>query len=152
MVTDINQRIARAKEYLRSSGRPVGTVRRGPNPLYQAIETRFAEVSAEMASRQVQKVELERQFATIEARQRRLARLEPVWQKLIRQRNLLESNARNFATREAEAKSLAEIARLGSDNIRILEPARRPSQGESLKLLVAIASFGLALFLSLIHI
>ena len=150
VVTDINQRIARAKEYINSSGRPVGTVRRGPNPLYQAVETRFAEVSAEMASRQVQKVELERQFATIEARQRRLARLEPVWQKLIRQRNLLENNARNFATREAEAKSLAEIARLGSDNIRILEPARRPSKGESLKLLVAIASFVLALFSALL--
>lgn len=143
-VSDINQRIARAKQYIDSDGRPVGTVRRGPNPLYQTVETRFAAVSAEAASLRVQKTELERQISTIEDRQRRMARLEPVWQKLIRNRDLLESNARNFASREAEARSLAEIARLGSDNIRILEPARRPSKGESLRLLVALASLALA--------
>lgn len=144
-VADINQRIARAKQYVDSAGRPVGTVRRGPNPLFQTVETRLTTLSAEFGSLRIQKIELERQLSTIEARQRRLAKLEPVWQKLVRSRDLLESNARNFATREAEARSLAEIARLDSDNIRILEPARRPAKGESLKAIVAIASFVLAL-------
>lgn len=150
VVQDINQQISRAKQYVESAGRPVGTVRRGPNPLYQTVETRFAAVSAESASLRIQKLELERQLADIEDRQRRLARLEPVWQKLVRNRDLLESNARAFATREAEARSRAEIARLGSDNIKILEPARRPAKGESLKLLVALASLVLAILSALL--
>jgi len=39
IVQDINQRIERARAYVNSEGRPSGTVRRGPNPLYQNIET-----------------------------------------------------------------------------------------------------------------
>jgi len=62
----------------------------------------------------------------------------------------LESNARNFATREAEALSLAEISRQGSDSIRVLEPARRPSEGTSLKLLAAIGALVFAFFCALV--
>lgn len=147
---DINQRIARAKQYVDSPGRPAGTVRRGPNPLFQSIETRLSEVSAQAASFRLQKIELERQANEIQSRQRRLARLEPQWQELIRTRNLLEENVRNFATREVEARSLAEIAKQGSNNIKILEEARRPSEGKSLKLFAAIGALLAAAFTALL--
>ena len=149
-VRDIDERIARARQYVNSAGRPVGTVRRGPNPLYQSIETRLSEASAQAASLRLQKIELERQAAEIQSRQRRLARLEPRWQEMIRMRDLLETNVRNFATREVEARSLAEIAKQGSDNIKILEPARRPAQGESLKLFAFIGAILAAAFTALL--
>lgn len=149
-VRDIDERIARARQYVNSAGRPVGTVRRGPNPLYQSIETRLSEASAQAASLRLQKIELERQAAEVQNRQRRLARLEPKWQELIRMRDLLETNVRNFATREVEARSLAEIAKQGSDNIKILEPARRPAAGESLKLFALIGVILAAAFTALL--
>jgi len=148
---DINQRIARAKEYLDNDERPSsGIVRRGPNPLYQNIEARLSQANTQAASLRSQRQELKRQSNEIKSRQNRLTQLEPKWQELLRQRDLLESNARNFATREAEARSLAEIARQGSDNIRVLERARRPSQGNSLKSLAAIGSLVFALFCALV--
>lgn len=146
---DINQRIARARQYIGSEGRPRGTVRRGPNPLYQSIETRLSDVSAQAASLRLQRQELERQAAEIKSRQRKLSKLEPRWQELLRNRDLLESNARSFAAREIEARSLAEIARAGSDNIRVLERARRPAKGSSMKLLGAIAAVLFAGFCAL---
>lgn len=149
-VQDIDERISRAKQYVNSEGRPAGTVRRGPNPLYQSIETRLSEASALAASFRLQKIELDRQADEIKRRQRRLAQLEPKWQELVRKRDLLEANARNFATREVEARSLAEIAKQGSDNIKILEPARRPSEGKSMKLLVAIGALLAAAFTALL--
>lgn len=147
---DIDQRIARARQYIDSSERPAGTIRRGPNPLYQSIETRLSEVSAQAASLRLQRQELERQASQIRSRQTRLAGLEPIWQELLRKRDLLESNARNFASREVEARSLADIARKGSDNIRILERARRPAKGASLKMIAVIGVTLFAAFCSLI--
>ena len=148
-VQDINQRIARAREYVNSAQRPAGTVRRGPNPLYQSIQTRLSQTTAQAASLRLQKRELDRQAATIRSRQRRMAELEPEWQELIRRRDLLESNAQSFAVREAEARSLSEIAKEGSENIKVLEKARRPAKGESLKALAAIASVIIAAFTAL---
>jgi len=149
-VRDIDERIARARQYVNSPERPVGTVRRGPNPLYQSIETRLSQASAQAASLRLQKIELERQAAEVQSRQRRLAQLEPKWQELIRMRDLLEANVRNFATREVEARSLAEIAKQGTDNIKILEPARRPAEGKSLKLIALIGAVLVAAFTALL--
>jgi len=150
VVQDINERIASAQRYIDSAGRPAGTVRRGPNPVYQSIETRLSQVSAQAASLRLQHRELERQAQEVKLRQAKLADLEPRYQDLLRKRNLLESNARNFASREVEARSLAAIASAGSDNIRVLERARRPAKGTSLKAVAAVGAVVFALFCALI--
>lgn len=150
VIQDINRRIARTREYVSDRNRPVGTVMRGPNPLFQSIETRLSETSAEAASLRLQGFELERQSEQIKERQRRLTELEPRWQELIRKRSLLETNLLNFATREAEARSLAEISGQGSDNIRVLERARRPAKGEDLKIFVILGSILFAGFCALL--
>ena len=68
----------------------------------------------------------------------------------MRNRDLLEANLRSFATREVEAQSLAEINRGGSDNIRVLERARRPAKGKSLKLFATIGTLIFAAFCALL--
>lgn len=147
---DINQRIARARQYIGSNQRPTGTVRRGPNPVYQNIETRLSQASAQAASIRLQKQELDRQALVIRSRQGQLAGLEPEWQELVRRRDLLESNVLTFATREVEARSLSEIAKEGSENIKVLERARRPAKGESLTFVAVIASLVIAAITALL--
>jgi uncharacterized protein involved in exopolysaccharide biosynthesis len=149
-VADIDRRIASARQYASSQGRPPGAITRGPNPTFQSIETRLSEASAQAASLRLQRRELERQAENIRQRQRKLTRLEPEWQELVRNRDLLEANLRSFATREVEAQSLAEINRGGSDNIRVLERARRPAKGKSLKLFATIGTLIFAAFCALL--
>ena len=149
-VRDIDARIERSREFLNSREGNTGTIRRGPNPVYQQLQTTFNSVRSQLAAARQQSAVLARQAEDISKQQMSLATLSPQWQVLQRKRDLLEDNARNFATREVEARSLAEIADQGSDNIRILERARRPVEGSSMKMLAAIASLLFAGFCSLI--
>lgn len=150
VVQDIEARIARAKGYLDGRDAAAGTVRRGPNPVYQEILTAYNTTRSALAASRQQGRELAQQATQIAERQMKLATIYPRWQELERKRQLLEENARNFATREVEARTLAEIADQGSDNIRILERARRPVKGSSLKLAAAIGSLLFACFCALI--
>ncbi len=149
-VQNINRRIARAREYLDSGVRTSGLVRRGPNPLYQSVQANTSTLSAQLSAAQLQREVLNRQSRNVEARQRRLAELEPEWQALIRKRDLLESNVRSFAVRETESRTLSQLDRQDQDNIKILERARRPAEGKSLKLVIAILSLLFAGFTALV--
>jgi uncharacterized protein involved in exopolysaccharide biosynthesis len=149
-VQNINRRIARAREYLDGGARTGGLVRRGPNPLYQTVETSFATLSAQLSAARQQKRVLSRQAAEVQARQKRLAELEPEWQALLRKRDLLESNVRGFSVRETESRTLSQFDRQDENNIKILERARRPAEGESLKLVIAVLSLLFAGFTALI--
>ena len=143
-VQAIDKRIERARQYISGQDGAVGTVRRGPNPVYQDIETSYSTLRSEAAAARQRRAELQRQSEAVAARQKTIIALEPRWQELQRERALVEENVRSFATRELEARTLTEIAQEDADNIRILEPARIPAQGTSLKLPVALLAFLIA--------
>lgn len=139
-VQAIDRQIERAKRYIEEEDRAIGTVRRGPNPVYQSIETSFSALTSEAAAVRRQRIELTRQAEAVDARQMKIQELEPRWQELQRERTLVEENVRSLAARELQARTLTELSRQDADNIRILEPARVPTQGTSLKLPVAVLS------------
>lgn len=149
-VQNINRRITRAREYLDGGARAGGLVRRGPNPLYQSVEASFSALSAQLSAARQQRQVLNRQAREVQARQSRLAELEPQWQALIRKRDLLESNVRGFAVRETESRTLSQFDRQDENNIKILERARRPAEGKSLKLVIAVLSLLFAGFTALL--
>lgn len=149
-VQNINRRIARARQYLDGNARTSGLVRRGPNPLYQSVATSFASLSAQLSAAREQRGVLNRQAANVQARQRRLAELEPQWQALIRKRDLLETNVRGFSVRETESRTLSLFDRQDENNIKILERARRPAEGKSMKLIIAVLSLLVAAFTALV--
>jgi len=149
-VKDIDRRIARARQYLDGGASTNGLVRRGPNPLYQSVETNHAALSAQLSAARQQMRALNRQSTEVQVRQRRLAELEPQWQALVRQRDLLESNARTFAERETESRALSQFEGQDLNSIKILELARRPAEGSSLKLVIAILSLLFAGFTALV--
>ncbi|MEZ5954526.1 MAG: Wzz/FepE/Etk N-terminal domain-containing protein [Hyphomonas sp.] len=149
VIQEIDKRIAEVESYFASRDGLQGTVRRGPNPLYQQIETSIKTLQAEAASLRDQQAELKRQIAGFETRQQRLTDLEPRYQELIRGRDILEQNVRSFAEREMEARARSELVQQSFNNIRVLEPAIPPVKGHSLKLPVAILSLLVAGFTAL---
>ncbi|HPE47061.1 MAG TPA: hypothetical protein PLR76_01645 [Hyphomonas sp.] len=149
VIKEIDKRIAEVESYIGSRDKPQGTVRRGPNPLYQQVETSIATAEAQAASLRDQQAELKRQISGFEARQQRLTDLEPRYQELVRSRDILEQNVRSFAEREIEARARSELVQQSFDNIRVLEPAIPPVKGTSLKLPVAVLSLLVAGFTAL---
>ena len=150
VIAEIDKRIAAAEAYIESQDRPVGTVRRGPNPLFQEVETALNMLQAEAASLRSQQAELRSQIANFEARRQRLTELEPRYSELLRQRDLLVQNVNSFAEREVEARARSELVSQSVDNIRVLEPATVPVKGKSLKFPVAVLSLLFAAFSALV--
>ncbi len=149
-IQELDKRISKTKTYLESQDGPVGTVRRGPNPLYQQIESSLKNLSAEAAAFRGQRQELKRQIGNFESRQRRLMNLEPEYKNLLRRRDLLDRNVRSFAEREVESRAYTELVQQNVDNIRVIERATAPVKGDSLKLPILALSFLLAAFSALV--
>ena len=148
-VQAIDTRIAQLEDYLNSRDGLAGTTRRGPNPVYQQIEQAAANLEAERQSLALQEAELQRQLNRVEARLARLNDLTPEWQELQRRKALMEANVENFSVREIQENALAEIAVESADSVRVLEPARVPVKGSSLKMPIAALAFLFAGFTAL---
>ncbi|MDF1681795.1 GumC family protein [Ponticaulis sp.] len=135
----IDRRIQNVQNLISSQGDGVGVIRRGPNEVFQRLDQQRAELEAEASALQTRFEELRRQKNEIEERQLRLTRLEPHYQELLRDHSILENQLRNLTVREGDERLIREVSRANLDNIQILEPARPPAQGKSMRLLVAAA-------------
>ena len=143
-VREIDKRIAQVRDYIAAQDGEGGLVRRGPNPNFQQLEARLSALRSEDRALREQVRELRTQRRDIEARQARLNALLPRYQELQRRRSLYADNVRSFAEREIEEATLRELSAAEADNIRVIEPARAPGTGTSLKMPLALLSFLLA--------
>jgi uncharacterized protein involved in exopolysaccharide biosynthesis len=123
-----------------------GARRVGVNPVYQTVQTDSIQFTAEAAALKHASETLASQIQQVTERQLRLAQLEPRYQDLARDRDVLANNVRDFTVKEQESQAAAAIARESNDNIAIVERAVTPTQGKSLKKPVAILSLLLAAF------
>jgi uncharacterized protein involved in exopolysaccharide biosynthesis len=126
-----------------------GARRVGVNPVYQTVETDRIQLTAEVAALQRASETLGHQIDEVTQRQLRFAQLEPQYQGLTRDRDVLQNNVRDFTVKEQETQAADAIARQGDDNISIVQHAVVPTQGKSLKRPVALLSLALALFTAL---
>ena len=149
-VREIDKRIQQVRDYLNAQDGSAGLVRRGPNPLYQDIEQRLTVLESQASSLASEKEALSAQMRRVEARQARLNQLAPRYQELLREQALYESNVRAFLTREVEEATLRELAGIDTDNIKVIEQARAPTQGSSLKMPVAVLSVLMGGFTALV--
>ena len=149
-VQAIDRQIAELRAFLGAQDGPVGTIRRGPNPTYQALETALNTSEAEAESLATQQAELERQLQAIEDKLDRFTGLEPRWNELIRNRDLIDTNIRNIAEREQREGTVAGITAQEADSVKVTEPATVPIEGSSLKLPVAVLALLFAGFSGLI--
>jgi uncharacterized protein involved in exopolysaccharide biosynthesis len=126
-----------------------GARRIGVNPVYQTLMSDRIQLTAEIAALKKSSEALSQQVDQVTERQLRLAQLEPQYQGLTRDRDVLQNNVRDFTVKEQETQAADAIARQGNDNISIIERAVVPTQGKSLKLPVVILALLLGAFTAL---
>jgi polysaccharide biosynthesis protein PslE len=149
-VQDIDRRIAEVQAFLaEEAAGQAGSERRGPNPVRQELETQVSQAEAEARAATEREIALKAQLTDTNGRLADLQRLQPAYQALLRDRALVEQGARDFATREQEARANQELASQASDNIRVIERATPPPKGRSLRLPAVVLGFGFAGFTGL---
>jgi len=123
-----------------------GARRMGVNPVYQTVQSDKIQLTAEVAALRQSSEALSKQIAEVTDRQLRLAQLEPQFQGLALDRDVLQNDVRDFTVKTQETQAAAAIARQGNDNISIVERAVPPVQGKSLKTPVILLALVVALF------
>jgi uncharacterized protein involved in exopolysaccharide biosynthesis len=121
-----------------------GARRMGVNPVFQSLQTDRIQLTAEIAALQQSSHALAGQIDQVTERQLRLAQLEPQYQGLTRDRDVLQNNVRDFTVKEQQTQAADAIAKESNDNISVVQHAVAPIQGKSLKRPVAILSVLLA--------
>jgi uncharacterized protein involved in exopolysaccharide biosynthesis len=123
-----------AMERLVSQQRDVTSgARLGVNPVAQALQTERNTLTAQAASLTGRRAAIAAELQRVTARRQMLAALEPRYQELVRQRDVLAVNARNFAARSQENQAAQALASRSDDNIRVVQRAYVPTRGVSLK-------------------
>jgi len=133
-VQDINAQIAQLEAGLaagRTNGE--GARRSGPNPIWQTLATTRNDLRAEVAALQQSQAAYAQQVTDVNTRLLRLAQLEPQFNELSRDRDVLSSNVRDFTVKEQQDEAQRQMSAESSDNIRIVQRAVAPSTGKSLK-------------------
>jgi uncharacterized protein involved in exopolysaccharide biosynthesis len=141
---DLDNRIGRIEGLLERQEGAAGTVRRGPDPLYQEVQAAIARLEAEVQAAGRQQAELHAQIASIEARDQKIRELAPGLAELHRRRDVAAEAARNFGVRAADARARSDLAREGAGEVKVLEEAAVSGAGNSLRAPAALAAFVLA--------
>ncbi|MDO8377869.1 GumC family protein [Phenylobacterium sp.] len=149
-VQELDAQIAQLEAGI-SSGRTQGEGARriGVNPVYQTIQTDKIQLTAEVAALKQSQVTLANQVAQLTERRMRLAELEPKFQALSLDRDVLQASVRDFTVKEQQSRAASEIASTTNDNIRIVSRATPPTKGKSLKKPVIVLAFLFAAFTAL---
>jgi uncharacterized protein involved in exopolysaccharide biosynthesis len=149
-VRDLDLQIAQVQKMI-ADGRAQspGASRTGLNPVFQSMQTEQIQLNAEAASLRGRQAALQSQLAQVSSDRMKLAGLEPRYQDLLRDRDILSTNVHDLTAKvetDAAAKAIAEGS---NDTIRVVEAATAPSKGASLKKPVAILAVLFALFSAL---
>jgi polysaccharide biosynthesis protein PslE len=146
-IRDIDGRIAELETAVAAS--PAGVVRRGPNPVRQEVEKDFIQVDSTARAQAAREAALATQRVRTFERLRILQDLEPQFRQIVRERTILEDNARTFRARAEDAEAYAELADKRIDTVRALERATAPTQGVSTRALIVIGAGLLGLVIGL---
>lgn len=144
-LAEIDRQIAEMEQTVRN-GRAVGITRRGPNPVYQDLQTQQLTLEGDLAAAQARAAALATQRDALGERLATMTRLAPDYEALLRTRRALAASAENFATREQEQRAIADLAALGARNIAVVEPALAPVEGNSWRAEIGLGGLAFALF------
>lgn len=149
-VTDLEAQIRQLESAI-AQGRTQapGARRFGINPVYQTLQTEKIQLASEIAALRGSGEANLRQIEQATLQLQRYAAIEPEFMELARDRDLLQSNVREFAIKEQRDEAAREIGQETTDNIRIVERARPPSSGSSLRKPVLLLSVMFAAFTAL---
>jgi uncharacterized protein involved in exopolysaccharide biosynthesis len=146
-VRDIEAQISQLEQGV-ASGRTNGdgARRSGPNPIWQTLSSTRNDLTAEVAALRQSLAAYTQQVQEVNQRLLRLSELEPTFNQLSRDRDVLSSSVRDFTVKEQQDQAQREMSAEGSDNIRIVQRAVAPSTGKSLQKPVLVLAFLFAAF------
>lgn len=149
-VKDIEAQIAQLEAGV-TSGRTAtdGARRIGVNPVHQTLLTERLRTAAEIAALQQSLTAYAAQSAKATEQLQRLAALEPEFQALSMDRDVLQSSVRDFTVKERQDQAARQIASETNDNIRIVDRATPTTRGKSLRKPVAALAVLFGLFSAL---
>jgi uncharacterized protein involved in exopolysaccharide biosynthesis len=149
-VRDMDAQIQRLEDAI-GAGRTQtkGPERTGINPVYQTFQTEKLQLSAEVAALRQTAATLADQMTQLTQRRLRLAQLEPQFQSLNLDRDVLQTNVKDFAAKAQASEASQQIAAATNDNIRIVERATPPTEGKSLRKPVLVLALAFAAFTAL---
>ena len=108
--------------------------RLGPNPVFQTLQTERNTTAAQAQSLRARSGELASELARVVARRQRLAELEPQYQDLLRQHDVLTANVRAFTQRVQDSRAQQALTAAGDDgDVRVVQRAYTPTRSASLK-------------------
>ena len=146
-VRDIEAQIAQLEQGVASGRTNVDGARRsGPNPIWQTLQSTRNDLAAEVAALQQSQIAYAQQVEDVNQRLLRLSSLEPTFNQLSRDRDVLSSNVKDFTVKEMQDQAQRQMSAEGSDNIRIVQRAVAPSTGKSLKKPIIVLAFLFAAF------
>ena len=149
-VQELDAQIAQLEAGM-AAGRTLGEGGRriGVNPVYQTLQTERIQLTAEVGALKRAQSELNDQIGRLTERRLRLAELEPRFQELSLNRDILQTSVRDFSVKEEQSRAAQEIAARSNDNIRIVQRAIPPTKGKSLRKPVVVLAFLFAGFTAL---
>jgi uncharacterized protein involved in exopolysaccharide biosynthesis len=110
-----------------------GARRFGVNPVYQTLQTEKIQLTAEVAALRRSQIALVGQIEQLTQRRLKFASLEPEFQELSLDRDVLQANVRDFTVKQEQNRASQEIAARTNDNIRVVGRATPPLKGKSLR-------------------
>lgn len=110
-----------------------GAKRFGVNPVYQTLQTEKIQLTAEVAALRRSRDAMAGQVEQLIQRRLKFATLEPQFQELSLDRDVLAANVRDFTVKQEQNRASQEIASKTNDNIRVVSRATPPVKGSSLR-------------------
>ncbi|HEX5378944.1 MAG TPA: Wzz/FepE/Etk N-terminal domain-containing protein [Phenylobacterium sp.] len=126
-----------------------GARRFGVNPVFQTLQTEKIQLTAEVAALRKAQAAQAGQIEQLMQRRLKFAALEPQFQELSLNRDVLQANVRDYTVKEEQNRAAQQIAATSNDNIRVVSRATPPIKGQSLKRPVAVLALLFAAFTAL---
>ncbi len=132
------------------AGQASGGRRVGPNTVYQGLLTRRNTLQATADSFREREFTLQRQLNAADAKVKKLTRLQPTYDNLLRERGTLDTRLRNYTTKEQEALINQQQAQADSENVRVISISDLPRKGRNMRMImfaVAFVAWGFTVFM-----
>ena len=131
------------------NGQATGGRRVGPNLTHQALVAQRNTFAATANSLRDKEYTLQQQLNSADAKVRRLTKLSPEYQNLLRERDTLNVRLSSYNAKEQESLVDAQQAEAKAENVKVISYAKYPNKGRNMRalmFLLATAGWGLTLF------
>ncbi len=133
-----------------NGGRAAGGRRVGPNPVYQELLTRRNTLQSTADSYREKEFTLQRQLDSADNKVRKLTRLSPKYQGLLREQATLDQRLTTYNAKEQEALINQQLAAANSENVKVLSRPEFARKGRNMRLVMfalATVAWGFTLFM-----